>query len=123
MPAFGSLLHLCSLGQVGRSDFVRRFEFAEGERKALADAVVVYRENVGTTEPEDEHHLDGPATDAAYLCEVFDDGLVGHAADLCKSRYGAVDSLGSKVAQSERLVVREACTTELFVGTVEQMFG
>src|SRR5690606_28545070 len=45
---------------------------------ALAHAQVVHGEHVGAAQAEDEHHLDGPAADAADGHERVDDRLVVH---------------------------------------------
>ena len=123
LPFFCAAVHDVGLGEIGGGDLVRRFEFAEGEGKAFADAVIVDGEDVGSAEAEDEEHLDCPAADATNLCQVLDDGFVGHAADAREGGDGAVDGLCGEVAEGEGLVVREAGSAELFVGAVEEMLG
>jgi hypothetical protein len=108
------------LGKVGRRDLGGRLEALEGEREAFADAVVTGGQDVGATETEDEHHLDGPLADATNLGEVLDDGFVGHFADARKSGDGAVEGFGGEVAECEGLVGGEAGGAELLVGCVEK---
>ncbi len=110
-------------GEVGGGDFVGGFEFAEGEREAFADGVVVDGEDVGAAEAKDEEHLDGPFTDAPDLCEVLDDLVVREAADLGEGGDGAVDGFCGEVAEGEAFVVREAGGAELFVGGFEEVYG
>src|SRR5207248_7277839 len=121
LPFFCPTDHDVGFGEIHGGDFVGGFEFGEGEGEAFADAVVVDGEDVGAAEAEDEKHLYGPAADASDLGEVFDDGFVGHAADLDESGDGAVDSFGGEVAEGEHLVFGEAGGAELLVGAVEEM--
>jgi len=123
LPALGALLHDVGLGKQIGGDLLRGLELLEGKRKALAYAVVVDRQDVGTAEAEDEEHLDRPAADTADLGEVLDDGLIGHAAYPCQRRNRAVKSLRGQIAQCQTLVMREAGGAQLFIGTVEQVLG
>jgi len=116
-------MHDVGLGQVGGGDLIGRFEFAEGEGEAFADAVVVDGKDVGAAKAGDEQHLDGPAADAPNLCQVLDDGFIGHAADTGESGHGAVDGFCGEVAEGEGLVVREAGSAKLLVGAVEELLG
>src|SRR5208283_4561305 len=100
-PTFAALLHRGGLGQVGGRDFVRWLQSAEGQRKALAHAVVAHWQDVGTAEAEDQKHLHRPAPDAAHLSQMFDDCLVRHAPDARQRGDGAVEGLRGQVAQSE----------------------
>jgi hypothetical protein len=123
LPLFCAAVHDVGFGEIGGSDFVGGFEFAEGEGKAFANAVVVDREDVGATETEDEEHLDGPFSDASYLCKVRHDGFVGHAANLGECGDGAVEGFGGKVAEGEAFVVGEAGGAKLLVRAVEEVLG
>ena len=121
MPFFCAADHDVGFGEVHGGDLVSGFEFAEGEGEAFADAIVVDGEDVGAAEAEDEQHFYGPAAYASDLGQVFDDGFVGHAADLDESGDGAVDGFGGEVAEGEHLVFGEAGGAELLVGAVEEM--
>ena len=121
LPAGGSFAHDVGLGEVGGGDFVGGLEAEEGEGEAFADAVVVYREDVGAAEAEDEEHLYGPLSNAPYLRKLRDDGFVGHAANAGEGGDGAVEGFGGEVAEGEGLVVREAGGAELLVGAVEEV--
>ena len=52
---------------------------------------------------------------------MFDDGVVGHAADSVKSGDGAVDGFGGEVAEGECLVFGKAGGAELLVWAVEEL--
>jgi hypothetical protein len=121
LPFFCAAMHDVGFGKVHGGDFVGGFEFAEGEGEAFADAVIVDGEDIGAAEAEDEEHFYGPATDAADLCEVFDDGFVGHTTDVFEIWDGAVDGFGGEVAEGEHLVFGEAGGAELLVGAVEEL--
>ena len=123
LPFFCAAVHDVGFGEIHGGDFVGGFEFAEGEGEAFADAVVVYGEDVGAAEAEDEEHFDGPAPDAAYCGEVLDDGFVGHPTDADEGGDGAIDGFCGEVSESEGLVVGEAGGAELLVGAVEKMLG
>ena len=123
LPFFCATMHFVRFGEIGWGHLVGGFQFAEGEGKAFADAVVVDGEDVGSAEAEDEEHLDSPLADATNLCQVLDDCFVRHAADARKSGDGAIDGLCGEVAEGEGLVVREARSAELFVGAVEKVLG
>ncbi len=114
-------MHDVGFGKVHRGDFVGGFEFAEGEGEAFADAVVVDGQHVGAAEAEDEQHFYCPAADAADLCEVLDDGFVGHALNLFEGGDGAVDGLCGEIAEGEHFVFREAGGAELLVRAVEKL--
>jgi hypothetical protein len=123
LPAFGTGAHDVGFGEIGWGDFVGGFEAEEGEGEAFADAVVVYGEDVGAAEPEDEEHLYCPTANAADLSEVFDDGFVGHATDAREGGYGAIEGFGGEVAEGEGFVVGEAGGAELLVGAVEKVLS
>lgn len=54
---------------------------------------------------------------------MFDDGFVGHTADVFKVGDGAVDGFGGEIAEGEHLVFGEAGGAELFVRAVEYVLG
>ena len=117
---------LRSTSGLGRSSAAKGAGFGqtlEGERKALADAVVGDREDVGAAHAEDEEHFDGPGADAADLGKVLDDFGVGHFADGCVSGDGAVECAGGKIAESLDLVAGDAGGAERLIGRVEEELG
>lgn len=114
-------MHDVGFGEIHGSDFVGGLELTEGEGEAFADAVVVDGEDVGTAEAEDQEHFNGPSAYAANLYEMFDDGFVGHAADVFEIGDGAVDGLCGEIAEGEHLVFGEAGSAELLVGAVEEV--
>ena len=52
---------------------------------------------------------------------MFDDGFVGHAADVFEIGDGAVDGFGGEVSEGEHLVFGEAGGAELLVGAVKEL--
>ena len=54
---------------------------------------------------------------------MFDDGFVGHAANLFESGDGAVDGFSGEIAKGQGLVAGEARGTELLVGAIEDVLG
>ncbi len=121
LPASGAFADDVGFGQKRGGDLLCWLEALEGEGEAFADAVVIDGQHVGSTEAEDEHHLDGPLTDAADLGEMLDDGVVRHAADAGEGRDGTVERLGSEIADGEGLGVREAGDAKLLVRRVEEL--
>src|SRR5207249_4505126 len=99
----------------------RQLALLEGDREALADAVVVRGQHVRAAEAEDEEHLHRPPANAAHLAEAFDDRLVLHATDLGERGDLATPCPSRKVAQREELRAREAGGTELLVGDAQHL--
>src|ERR1700761_88816 len=120
-PFFPAPLHLLALREEVGCHPLSWLEAEKGEREALANAVVVDRQDVRAAEAEDEKHLDGPAADAAHLGKVLDDVLVRHLLDHGECGNGSVEGFGGEIAEGEHLVFREASRAELFVGAIEQM--
>src|SRR6185437_2046470 len=120
-PLLSAPFHLLTrCEQVGR-DLLRWLEAEEGECKALTNSIIVDGKDIGAAKTEDEQHFDGPAADAAHLCEVFDDVLIGHLFDGGECGYGVVECLGREVAKGEHFVLRESGRAELLIGAIEQM--
>lgn len=107
--------------KVCRRNLYRWLQALEGKCESLAHPVVRDRKNIGPAQSEDQEHLDRPTTDAANLREVFDDVLVGHAADPRQRRYGSIHGLGGQIAQGQHFIVREAGGAKLLVGAIEQV--
>ena len=110
------------LGQVGGFKGAGFGEALEGERKALADAVVGDG-RTSAAHAEDEEHFDGPGADAADLGEVLDDFGVGHFSDGGVGGDGSVEDLGGEVAEGFDLVAGDAGGAEGLIGGVEEKLG
>ena len=83
-PAFAELQEFLGLWHV---------LFAVGDGPAFFYAEVVDRENVGTAEPEDQKHFNGPGADAAYGDEALDQLFVGEFFGLFERGDDAGDGL------------------------------
>ena len=107
------------------SSFARRqLALPEGDREALADAVVVRRQHVRAAEAEDQQHLHGPAADAAHRGEALDDRLVrpcGAARRASGSRRPCARRARSR--SDEQLRAREAGAAQLLVGGAQDLLG
>src|SRR5215472_7049748 len=82
------------------SELLRRRQIAIiGDRKALADAVIVDRQHVWAAEVKNQQHLGGPAADAANLREPLDNRFVFHAANFGGCRDLAACGPPGEIAQ------------------------
>ena len=122
-PSFSPFEKDFGLGEIGGFKGAGFGEALEGERKALADAVVGDGENVWAAHAEDEEHFDGPGADAADLGEVLDDFGVGHFFDGGVGGDGSVEDLGGEVAEGFDLVAGDAGGAEGLIGGVEEKLG
>ena len=75
---------------------------------ALAHAEVVHRQDVGTSEGEDQEHLDGPPADAADAQQPLDDRLVVQPRGRPPRRHRAGQRVAGDVLDRAHLGAREA---------------
>lgn len=98
-----------------------RWKFLEPirQRKAASDTVVGHREDVFTSQLEDQHHLDSPQADAADLGEPVDDFQISEAKYFFLRGHGAIKRLSCKVLKRGSLVARKPSRTEIDVRNIE----
>src|SRR3981189_3547985 len=97
-PAFAEGEELLGLGHVF---------FAVGYGPAFFYAEVVYGEDVGAAETEDQEHFDRPGADAADGDEAFDEFFVGEFLGLFERGDDAIDGFLREIFHGEDLCAGE----------------
>src|SRR5262245_33671915 len=106
-----------ALGDLRRAGYVR--SGAERDSEALAQPVVLGRQDVRATEPEDQQHLRRPAADPPHLDQSLDDLVVGHRRQLGERRQLAVDDPLGQISHGQRFGARQSGGPQLFVRGAE----
>src|SRR6266568_7615442 len=114
MPLAGTATHGVLVGKFAH--FVETLH-------AFAHAVIIDGKDVGASEAEEKHHLDGPASDATHLGDTLDDLLIFHAGEGALVGNSGVEALGGEVAQGEEFVLRQAGGTKRGLLHGEKVFG
>jgi len=97
------------LGERARRRQVRK---SVGEPEAVAHPVVVHRQHIRPPELEHQHHLHGPAADAAHLREPRDDGFVVERHQRRRIGHHARDRVRCEIPERRGLRRREADRTQ-----------
>jgi len=123
VPGSKAAIRLPALAELGQRARQRHAAQAVGEAKAVADAEVVDRQHIGALQLKDQHHLDGPATDAAHAGEPLDDLQVAERSELRGVRHDALERLGRQILQRRDFGEREAHGTQRRGPGREQLRG
>ena len=86
-----------------------------GEAKSVAHAEVVDRQHIGPPEARHQHHLHGPAADAAHLRDAFDDLVIGERVQDFRRRNDAVEGLAREILDARDLGERQPDRAHLVV--------
>src|SRR5262245_24498215 len=82
-----------------------------GPLDGLHNTKIARWKDIGTREPEDQQHLDGPTPNPLYFREFSDDLIVAHAREICRV-YRAVLHLGAQIPQVAELLTAQPGTAE-----------